>query len=377
LKMYNNNIPQNIDTQCNEELMLLIERAKQEDDGIIRDASCGYNTYNNELYLNMPCLPTIGIGDGRMLEYGQHLQHYHQRAMYGHIYVFALTDEYTTKYGNRSTLYDDIYSVNGRIIDIEITDTRQYIRKYFNNSLGEMRSGDILPSVYGSIYNLNAINQDGMLYAGIFIETPYDIMGDGRIFRDYDLIYSGRWLDQNIDRYQLGTLADTFADDAVGFSFSTVVFPQLLPVPILSRFKSKFFTQTEETAIKRVRRVNVNVYSRGPITLKGISIPFEGYDERIDNVALELATQTFNYSPSQSAVQPFTGGVIVGTNNAILSFIPRTPYQPPSGTDPYPDWLYNDRYAKPVRYSVEVEGSYRTQINALSLFIRGINKYLT
>jgi hypothetical protein len=373
LKHYDNNQVVNIDQLFNEELMIVLEAAKQRGEDIIRDAGCGYNPYYNELYLNMPALPTLLGTDSRMAEYGQIIQHYHYRALYGHIYVISLMEKYATKYGYAPTIYDQVYSTNGQLLVQEVVDTRQNLRKYFLNSMGELRSADMFPMIYASIYDRNQVNNDGFMHASIYIETPYEI--SGVMLRDYDLVLNGRWYDENMDR-TLGSLATVINDEEFGFQYNTTVFPQTLPYPVLSRFKSKFFSGDFETLIKRVRKCNINVFSRGKITIKAIVIPYQDYDERIDNVSLDLIPQTFEFNPSQSNVQPFTNTLVVGTRRNVLSITPNTPFGPPLPGDLFTEDVFNDRFAKPIRVSLEVDASYRTQLNEIVLFWRGIHQYL-
>jgi len=136
-----------------------------------------------------------------------------------------------------------------------------------------------------------------------------------------------------------------------------------------------------ETMIKRVRQVNFNIFSRGAITVRARSFPFQSFtsgfaDDRIDDATgdfattiLSLANETFTFAPSIDSADPVTGVTTTGNGGNILSIIPRAPQIAGS------DWN-EDFYGKPIRFSLEVESEYRTQINSFDIYWRPIHSYL-
>jgi len=378
---YDNNVLKKIDEKFDEELQFILRAAGTK----VRDAACGYNPSYNELYLNMPMLPTlthVNNSDtyGRQHDYGQEEIYDHYRKLFGHIYVMNLDKGYATKFGYTTSLIDpsettlDEDENKKQYYLREVTDVRQLIRKYYTNSLGEMRSGDILPTAYGTLYDRTNINQDGYWHAGLYIETPYDYNDDGTRYYDTDIMMSGRYLNTNYARQQGQDIADIILD---GYAFSTTEYPPVLRLPIHVNFLSKFFTGDHETLIKRVRKLLVNMFSKGYITLRGITVPYEDYDERIDNLSFPFAWQQYGYNPSQTNVQPLTNNRVVGTNRSIITMVPQAPDGNWRQHDGTVLQTTNDFLGKPLRFSIEIESEYRTQINAIALHWRPIHKYLS
>lgn len=366
LMRYDNNQLQKIDGKFDEELQYVMQEAGE----LIRDAACGYNPRYNELYLNIPMLPT-DVVDGRQYDFGTTEMHDHKRELLGHVYVINLTKGYVTKFAYATTLRDVQDNSKDEWVYLrEAYDPRHQIRKYYTNSLGEMRSGDIFPAAYGGIYDIDTLHDRPYMWAGIYIETPYDINNDDIELRDYDKIMSGRAMSEQLTRTAAGLTWDDYP-------YTTAIFPPTINAPIRNEFRSKFFTGNDETIIKRVRKVLSNMYSRGEIKMRGIVIPYEDYDERIDNLSYARTTQEFIYNPSVSSVHPLTNSFTTGTDRNVLSFVPKTPYGLYRNRNG--DWMqaYDDYQGKPLRFSVEIESELRTQINAVAVYWRPIHTYLS
>ena len=376
LMMYDNNQLKKVDGAFDEELQFIIQQAGD----AIRDASLGYNPAYNEIYLNIPMPESkydndLNLDEGRVYDAGNTPYYKFERSQYGHIYVLNLEKQYATKFSYATTVQDPILDDDANIIYIkESTDTRQFIRKYFTNSLGELRSGDILPSCYGSLQG-DTLYNDGVLWAGIYIETPYQEATTADLFKDVDKILNGRYYSDEF-RNDQGTIQLIIQDSTVGFQYHSTLFPPVIEAPIRCAFKSKFFTGDDESLVKRVRKGIVQMYSRGEITVKGITIPYESADERIDNLSFPLSWQEFKYNPSISSVQPLTGNLTTPTNRSVLSFVPQTPWGNWIQRDGINIQSYNDYVGKPLRFSIEVESTCRTQINEIAIHWRAINKYL-
>lgn len=174
LMSYDNNTLKKIDGMFDEELQYLLTN---NDPGLIRDCSCGYNPAYNELYLNIPMLPTLyhypdntdnppvqrDYGQGYMYEEdskitstipgleGSHTQF--MRMLLGHIYVVNLDKGYATKFSYTASIDESYQIAPSETIQNWLKKTLhplQLIHKYYTNSYGELRSGDILPNYYGS-----------------------------------------------------------------------------------------------------------------------------------------------------------------------------------------------------------------------------------
>ena len=375
--MYDNNVLKKVDGAFAEELSFVIENAGEK----IRDASCGYNPYYNEIYLNIPMLETDEDDfDGRQIEHGRKEFYFHKRKLYGHIYIINLDKGYATKFSY--TMTTEGYGSDKLYYNNEITQPVQQMRKYFTNSMGELRSGDILPSHYGTIRGAT-LNNDGFPWAGIYIETPYLIdkahlpSGTTQMtYTDFDRIFSGRYLNENWTRNG-GTFQDIVLGGVTGWSWNSVVFPQTIDIGINEHFASKFFTGDDETLIKRVRKALVNIFTRGGTDINGITIPIVDYDERIDNMSYPISRQKFTYNASTMSLHPMTNNMILGTERSILSFIPQSPYGIHSIERFEVVEGYDDMTGKPIRFSIEIDSSLRTQINQISFHWRPIHSYLS
>ena len=390
--MWDNNIFKNIDASYDDELQTIINKYKTRDREI-RDASCGYNPYYNEVYLNIPMLPSSVVASPcRQFETGMVSTYrnnddllyseYFERSYYGHIYVMNLDLGYSTKYANVMSRYDptEYYQIEeggakiyNRLIR-EIIDVRQPIRLYFTNSLGEMRSADILPSNY----NASSVNPGGdtasYLAAGIYIETPYSKSGEPQL-KDYDMALNGAAI-------PVVKINDIDMPAPSYYLFGNLEFPPTINVPILSKFKSKFFTGNDETMIKRIRTLGFNLFSRGLIQIKTLTIPYqfiddngELADDRIENLNnYSDVAQTFNFNPSTDMYHLLEHIKYAGTGGNILKVIPRE-IQMLDGVIPLDK--YNDFLGKPVRFSLLIETESRTQLNAIFIYWRPIHTYLS
>ena len=104
---YNNNVMENIDSNFYDELQYILQTV---DKDYLRLAQCGYNPSTNEIYLNMPWIPTNGEF-GANSEYGRdsykdfHDNQWTNQYRLGHIFVIDLTKKYVTKYSNTQTTY--------------------------------------------------------------------------------------------------------------------------------------------------------------------------------------------------------------------------------------------------------------------------------
>jgi len=379
---YDNNQLTKIDGKFAEELQYVIQTNKD----TIRDASCGYNPYYNELYLNVPIkfnqeyisqvtewVPNPDFGLELEPEFIQVTRNVidkeqlkriyekeniffdERRFLFSHIFVIKLDLGIAYKFGYQPIL--------GSPDDAEFdylkyaTQPNSLIRLYYNNSLGEMRSADILPSQYG----------DNITHGGIYIETPYEI--GGQSFKDTDSIINGHYYATNP------------SDDDLYRN----TFPSVFEMATRSSYKSKYFTGEDETQIKRLREVVMNLYSKGIIVIDLRYFNYDSIDNRINEInqlPLEFGPEAkidrymFNPTVNRQAgtyAENLNVSAIIGTNNNVLHIIPNSNFE---------ESLENlkkifDINGKPIKFALDIFTEYRTQLNELSYYWRPIHGYLS
>lgn len=409
LKVYDNNIPQSIDTPFAEELKLLLQTVPV---GLIRDCQMGYNQGTGEIYLNipMPAPPDIDnlpnpvniattntvwtehnidpdpnavplndtlqifrpiappttevkvMSDYYNVDVAMDVENFgsqnvqHRRQQYGHIYIINLKKGYASKFGYPATRI-----LNGQSprLDVLTTHPLQLMRVYYSNSLGEFRSADISTRPHAFAYNDATKGTSGFYYAGMYIESPYmSIKPTQSIVGTQANMVGGIVLQNKL-------YADQDVIPAIKYSNQpATMFPIANYVPIRSVFRSKYFTAETEFTLKRVRKVLSNIFAKSHFRVDGTTYHYEGFDSRIDPNSPVITTllQRYYYPPTDNDVDFTTGSVTPGTNRNIVTFVPSS-----NGTD----W-----YGKPIKFSVDIYSEKRTQINALEIFWRMIHKYL-
>lgn len=399
---FDNNTVQKADGKFAEELQFSMAAAGEN----IRDASCGYNPHYDEIYLNIPMLTTLDRDDGRQDNYGHgymgddddnsaEADTFFRRELLGHLYVISLSKGYVTKYAYQtlplfnSTTQSPPGDPDSPWYKRETVDPLQMIRLYHTNSLGEMRSGDILPSRWAAKINSN-INTSPYIWSGIWIETPYNAnFGYGTpVVGSTDWHYPrqqaiGRGvLDIDTRKHQYLDTDDIFQGLAWSGRFVTNnIFPPLLTHPVYVKYRSKFFTGSDESLIKRIRKFTFNLFTKGYLAVTSRSIfrhaeavrgTNDGSlaDDRIENQTSpgDAAVQTFNFNPSIDSTSD-VGWLMQGTGSNNLSIVPATPFD--SSLD-----MEHDYTAKAVRYAVDFDTYSRTQLNQMSIYWRPIHSYL-
>jgi hypothetical protein len=155
------------------------------------------------------------------------------------------------------------------------------------------------------------------------------------------------------------------------------IFPRILLAPVNSAYKSKMFTGGLESMAKRLRRVILNLFSRGAISVQVTIIPYFGdpdttnyytADDRMENLNYdslsEITIQTFTFPPTIKSYDPLTAVTTNGTGSNIVQMTPKT-FEQLLGLD-----KYNDFFGKPVKVSVEVSTNLHTQLNSIILYAR-------
>lgn len=380
---YDNNVPTKIDIKFDEELQYYIQMLGED----VRDATSGYNPITNEIYLNLPKLPENPeyLDKRRMLSdlplaqavngllnsgvdvydvdfdnvfrvYEREDWYYEvKRRLMGNIYVMNLSTGFAYKFGYQPTLVTQPDS--GFMFFKKDLTNKNGVRLYSTNSMGEMRSGEIMPSL---------ISED-LKHAGVYIETPY---GE----KPYKYIDE----DEEINAYYyFGKLSSEYADE---------VFPMTYGFPVRSAFKSKLYTGDDETLIKRVRKTLLNLYSRGYIRIEVYTNNYDSSDDRIKNDNDILRTYSDDttgrvrhvFSPTEDRNKQryaeFTdNGPVAGRYTNILQIIPQSQY----GEDELePLSKIFDLDGKPIKYGIEIYTEYRTQLNEIAFYWRPIHTYL-
>jgi hypothetical protein len=392
---YDNNVPQKIDLKFDEELQYYIAMLGEK----VRDATSGYNASTNEIYLNLPQLPmkrtllygelidtnTDGLGGGGdafytminnlsgsqpvyNIDYDNVYKIYERedwfyslrRRMMGNIYVINLTTGVATKYGYQPTIVAQ-QNTQTTLLKLD-TFAENGVRMYFNNTLGEMRSADIMPSIYG----------DTLSHAGMYIETPY--YSDINKFKDTDEIIDGYY----------------YTNKAPTSLYPGELFPRTYDYPIRSAFKSKMFTGNDETQIKRIRKSLFNIYSKGYIRIESYYNNYDSGDSRIEvDNQLMPGKYASNEPRSGKTAYMFNPTVrrdtgvyaenllapqVEGRYTNIIQIIPQSQFD---DDELQPFSKIFDLDGKPVKYGLELYTEYRTQLNEISFYWRPIHGYLS
>lgn len=235
---YDNNKMEKMDGAFAEELQ---QRLRSTADGqpnpSIRDASCAWNPSYRELYLN---IPIMGLPTGSPLDEEDMASFLYDnkglRVIRGVIYAISLDNGMVTKY---RYMDDSVYFTDVAHETLPTPTTvrapRTQGRLYFNNSLGHLRSAEILPGRtkdYISADTPTALNYSRFfLHSGIFIESPTRVSS---VFEkpDDDFFY--------------------YNADIAGLHGTRVEVGQKL---IRTFWRSKHWTADDKSVIKRVRKV--------------------------------------------------------------------------------------------------------------------------
>ncbi len=466
--LYDNNIFKNIDSKINSEISKILLYFNTPDNlrlynlrtNLLRDVTAGYNSMFNEIYLNFPMLPTLkdfGIlnyliyqvepNGSNYFSYGNIQRFNHYEYIWGNIYIYHLLSDTFTKFSYPATVVisrpyyirvNHIYYIdNGnwvippnptalRIINYPLQNTRLY----FLNSLGQLRSGDILPSIYPlTMANYGERQPDGepqyfkttqFLWAGLYIETPYftEIGGQkdnpiqNQVFRAFQLPYLPTYVEY---KYGLSTTQhqwkfEKFIDDDFvllppivrmrslfthpfdlpyyyfqhyefyyqGSFQSFPYFPFPIYIPVFWLYYSKFFTEDDETVVKRLRKVTGNLFARGNFLVRDVVLFEEDQDSNMEKIDLAAPNQnTFYYLPTENYFNVYTFTNYQGRGQNIFSFVPSV--ETPSSLT-LNDWFLpfklDDTDAKPIKHSIEIYGIKRAYLFELTFYWREIHKYL-
>lgn len=268
---YDNNVLTKVDGDFAEELQV---RLRSNINGVgnpaIRDASCGWNPTYREIYLNLPVMSTdnneghYGVASMNNQVHTQGvtlMDNVGERDIRGTVYAINLDTNFVTKY---RYMDDSLYFTDPSSPAVEtITfpnapsqrSPRVSARLYYTNTLGQLRSSEILPP---RTYNYNITANNVVLYptpdnasisylqTSFYIESPtkeantsFDKYRDDMFI--YQITQSGNWF------------------NAINFRNVRVF------------WASKSWTNDDKTMLKRVRKVFAYVSSGvQPTVIRGV-----------------------------------------------------------------------------------------------------------
>jgi len=371
LMRYDNNKFSKIDGKFNDELQFRIQNAGKE---YIRDASCAYNPVTSELYLNVPigCNNSDAEIDETYITYKDDNKKFkYDRELLGHIYVVNLLHQYATKYSytNTADITSELTGVYPQALPIVMSeDSQQILRKYYTNSLGELRSADILPKEHGSytISGAPSIYDSTYATAGFYIETPYKAP---ELYKGTDSV-----LYNNANYGLSGNYATLVANE----------FPHKIEYPVKEIYRSKFYDMNNGTVNKRVRDLNFDIFSTGFIDIRTSTA--NNYNKYFNKIVREdylgssdytTLTESFNPTidyPSGTYYSGYPGyRTISGTEDNFLRIVIDTPRATIDSNGLY---KIDDRAAKGKQFHIEIEAEGYTYLAEYNFYWRMIHSHI-
>lgn len=441
---FNNNTVQKIDVKFSEELNYLLTSV---DETRIRLSTAGYNATYNEIWLTIPWLPSSSSYNEQADDSYYAAGDTPNRRSLGNTFVISLDKGYVTKFGfpsNVEFMDDFVLNPSEEITPYSTSFNLKYcrdsldtVRKYYTNSLGEMRSADIRPFNY--IKRMTQALDSKRLYlttAGFYLETPRNNSqeaNDEIICLTHEYLFNSQmapyvpWF-ENVTPFDINNLTNANSKEAKILGRTAAIvngdyytdpikidkFPLTVKIPVKSIYKSKYFSGDTETMIKRVRKVSLNIYSQDRMNIKAIALPYENPDDRyLDYPADPNLISDYYFNMTQSHVSPTFGQVMYGElGSNIISFAPfgrelidgfdtryagkndiHNPTAEPK--NPFAVEMVNEadvtagtavasvetsvdqEYTKPIRFSIEIISYGRMVLGQLNLFWRGVAKYLS
>lgn len=254
---YNNNVLEKVDGAFAEELQVRLRSAQGGvSNPAIRDASCGWNPTYRELYLNIPVMTTES-NEGTFAGADQDgitlTDNKGERSIRGVVYAIQIDTGLVTKYRytDDSAYFTDPSSLTyvGFTPASQQRAPRTQGRLYYTNTLGQMRSAEILPA---RTYNYLPVSRPtqgnaSMSYLSslFFIESPTKDPSD---------------------------LVDKQKDDTLVYvETSPGVYDQQLKSRYVHTYwRSKAWTAEDKTVLKRIRKVFTHISaSAEPVVIRG------------------------------------------------------------------------------------------------------------
>lgn len=259
---YDNNVLSKIDGKFAEELQLRLRSAQNGvSNPAIRDASCGWNAAYRELYLNIPIMTTSNNegdynAENTAAKIGMTLaDNKGERTVRGVIYAINIDTGLVTKhrYMDDAAYFTDpaLYMQQQYPTAATQRAPRAYSRMYYTNSLGQMRSAEVLPP---------RTNHTGINYVPDASDASYLFM------RSSQFIESPTKDNVNRDRPTDDFLVygqDPITNDPK--TFTTTKFIRVF-------WSSKDWTAEDKSVLKRIRKVFAYISaSDDPAILRGLT----------------------------------------------------------------------------------------------------------
>jgi len=331
----------------------------------------------SELYLNIPigCNNSDTDIDEKYITYKDDNKKFkYDRELLGHIYVVNLLHQYATKYAytNTASIMSEVQGVYPNIYPIvETVDSQQILRKYYTNSLGELRSADILPKGYtpyelvsGSWVPSNT--KDMHETAGFSRETPYKAPE----------LYKGT-----------ASILYNDADYGLSGNYETLVaneYPHKIEYPVKEIYRSKFYDMNNGTVNKRIRDLNFDLFSTGFIDIRTSTA--NNYNKYFNKIIAETISidpvyagykESFNPTidyPSGTYYNGFQGyRTISGTEDNFLRIVIDTPRATIDSNGLY---KVDDRAAKGKQFHIEIEAEGYTYLSEYNFYWRMIHSHI-
>jgi hypothetical protein len=375
--VYDNNMPKLLDAQYSGELKMRMKALGDD----IREATVGYNQHDNSICLNIPYITTghsiqdydeipiypinyyrdNSVPDGDPIKVIQENVH----RIYGNIYVHNLYTGAVTKYS-----YPGTWVLNG-ITQNLITDGRQMVRMYYNDTQGNLRSADIMPHLY-----VQTTSDVGFNWAGIYIESIYNSpKTELRVSTSAPVAFIGN----NVT--QLGVNYDAILDRFAKFPGNqSAQFPRTLPKAIHNYYRSSLIDLGSEVTIKRLRKILFNIYAQSGIRIDLWVYPYDSaYSMQgmgVDDISSiypsdPIFNNTFNFGATVSSVNidniSISPQLWNNTGSNVIEIVPSAPRNP---------LLVEDYFGKPIVFSIAIDTQAYTQLNSIESHLRPIWEWL-
>lgn len=328
---YNNNVLEKADGAFAEELQQRLRSVLEgQPNSAIRDASCGWNPTYREIYLNIP-LMTAGLDENGNTSYIY--DNLAQRNIRGTVYAINIDNGQVTKYRymDDARYFTDPANVLG-IDAVTQRSPRVQGRLYYHNSMGQMRSAEILPprtKDYVSVVVPTSLNESRFyMHSTFYLESPTkEVSGQDKWTDDY-YVYEA---------------------DLGGYAGTSMVIETRY---VHTFWKTKSFTAGDKTVLKRVMKTFAYIESTSePAVIRGrIHSSPEGSKTLVDR------EWEHTYSLTGSPTDPVTGELL-GKPTADAG----------ASTSP--------SQTRGERYEFEVEAGGRVQIEYFGFYWMPINTY--
>lgn len=340
---YDNNQLSKIDGKFAEELQLRLRSAQ---DGVInpaiRDASCGWNPTYRELYLTIPIMSTTTNEGDLQGNYGGGVtitDNKGTRQLRGVTYAINVDSGLVTKYRymDDAVYHTDPPTWPGQIYPLSPTQRapRVYSRLYYTNTLGQLRSGEVLPPRTKN-------------YLLPFVPPPEEASAE--FLRVSHFIESPTKDGNNKDKH---------TDDYLMFTQS-LINPLIFTIEKATKFvrvfwSSKSWTLEDKSVLKRVRKVFAYIAASNESAI------IRGIVHTSPEGETAIADTTWQYTYTDTRPGPANGFSVTGEIMAI-------PTEAAGATS-------SPSQNRGERHTFNVEGSGSFQMEYFGFYWKAINQY--